>query len=249
MSNLIRGEFYKLRKSKYFIGMIFLAMIVGVLFITLWEMDRETNLIYNNVRKNGAMSISYAYDRIAVGSFLFALLGGTFIIKDVNTGNLSKSFSYGYTRSKVILSKLIVFVIFSLFLELIYTAVLVIYVSKKHGFYENLNLNSILYLSAVIVSLILFSIATISIIGMVAILTSSVFITLVLPIIFWISIIFIYKNMGSHIFYILSSLPWLRPRGIFQSREENIISVISVVVTLAITIGGSLLYVKHKDIR
>lgn len=247
MSNLIKGEWYKLRKSKYFFGLIFLAVIFGLLLTEMWIRDREINPTFNNVIKNGVMSMGYAYERISMGSFLFALFGGMFIVNDFNNRNFSRSFSYGFKRSKLILSRLIVFILFSLFLELIYTTVLVIYASNKYGFYKNIDLNFTLNLFAGIVSLIVFSIATISIIAMVAIITRSFFITLVVPIIFLISFMFLYKNMGSYVFVILSSMPWLRPLGKFQFEINNIISIISVVATLSITIGGSIVYVNHKD--
>lgn len=249
MSNLIKGEWYKLRKSRYFFGLIFLEVIFGLLLTEMWIRDREVSPTFSNVIKNGVMSMGYAYGRISIGSFLFALFGGMFIVNDFNNGNFGRSFSYGIKRSKLLLSKLIVFILFSLFLELIYTTVLVIYVSNKYGFYESINANFILYLFAGVVSLILFSIATISIIAMVAIITRSFLITLVVPIIFLISYMFLYKNMGSYIFVILSSMPWLRPAGIFKYRTENIISVISLVVTLFITIVGSLLFIRHKDVN
>jgi hypothetical protein len=35
MSNLIKGEWYKLRKSRYFFGMIFLA--VTLFYIKIWD--------------------------------------------------------------------------------------------------------------------------------------------------------------------------------------------------------------------
>jgi ABC-type transport system involved in multi-copper enzyme maturation permease subunit len=248
MSNLIRGEWYKLRKSRYFFGMIFLAVIFGIFLTEMWIEDREMNPTFNDVIKNGAMSIQYAYERISMGSFLFALFGGMFIVNDFNNRNFGRSFSYGFRRSKLILSKLIVYILFSLFLELIYTTVLVIYASNKYGFCEKINANFILYLFSVVVSLILFSIATISIIAAVAVITRSFFITLVLPIIILSSNIFLYKNMGSYLFVLLSCMPWLRPLVNFQYEADNIISIISLVVTLSITIGGSLLFIGQKDI-
>lgn len=246
MSNLIKGEWYKLRKSRYFFGLIFLAVIFGLFLTEMWIKDRE---VKPYLIKNGIRAMQYAYERISMGSFLFALFGGMFIVNDFNNRNFGRSFSYEFKRSKLILGKLIVYIMFSLFLEFIYTTVLVIYASNKYGFCENMNANCILYSFGAVVSLILFSIATISIIGMAAILTRSFIITVVLPIIFLMSSVFLYKNMGSYIFVILSSMPWLRPVGIFKYRTENIISAISVVVTFAITIGGSLLYIKHKDVN
>lgn len=248
MSNLIKGEWYKLRKSRYFFGWIFLAVTFGMLLTQMWIEDREMNPTFNDVIKNGAMSIQYAYERISMGCFLFALFGAMFIVNDFNNRNLGRSFSYGFNRSKLILSKLTVYILFSLFLEFIYTTVLVIYASNKYGFCEKINANFILYLFSVLVSLILFSIATISIIAAVAIVTRSFFITLILPIIFFGSNIFLYKNMGSYLFVLLSCMPWLRPLVNFKYEADNIISIISLVVTLFITIVGSLLFIRHKDV-
>jgi len=74
--------------------MIFLAVIFGMLLTEMWIEDREMNSTFNHVIKNGAMSMQYAYERISIGSFLFLLLAGIFIVRDFNTRNLSKSFNY-----------------------------------------------------------------------------------------------------------------------------------------------------------
>ncbi|WP_160689813.1 ABC transporter permease [Clostridium sp. C2-6-12] len=248
MINLIRGEWYKLRKSRYFLGIIFLAVIFGMFLTEMWIEDREMNPTFNDVIKNGAMSIQYAYERISMGSFLFALFGEMFIVNDFNNRNFVRSFSYGFKRSKLILSKLIVYILFSLFLELIYTIVLVTYVSNKYGFCGKINGDFILYLFSVVVSLILFSIAIISIIAAVAIITRSFFITLVLPIMIFGSYIYMYKNVGSHCFVLFSCMPWLRPLVNFQYEADSIISIISLIVMLSMTIGGSLLFIRQKDI-
>ena len=103
MSNLIRGEFYKLRKSNYFIGIIFLAIVASFFLITVWDKDMQRlQKAHSNFLINGVSSIQYGFEYIIYTSFIFALLGGEFIAKDFKNNNISKSFSYGYTRSKEI---------------------------------------------------------------------------------------------------------------------------------------------------
>lgn len=248
MNNLIRGEFYKLRKSKYFIGMIFLSLIAGLILILQLDYDIEVAQLVSYDIVNGVYSVAYAFYFIVGGSFLFALLGGEFIAKDFKNNNTNNSFIYGYTRHQILLSKLIVYIIFSLFLELIYTTILVIYVSSKHGFCEVLNLSTILYLTRVIVIGIMYNVATMCIIFMIAIVTKSIFCTFALPFIFLISFSMADMHIGSYLFSYMPYIVGLRTMGIFSSKVEIIKILSSSVVTFIITIGGSLLYVKYKDI-
>ncbi len=249
MSNLIRGEFYKLRKSKYFIGMILLAIVTSFFLIIQWDNDAQIWQTSHPDIVNGLYSVSYAFQFIAVTSFIFALLGGGFISKDFETSNISKSFSYGYKRSKAILSKLIVFIIFSLLLELIYTSILVAYVSMNHGFCEDLNLSTILYLTRVIAIGIMYNVAIMCIIAMIAIITKSIFCTFALPFIFLISSSMADIHIGSYLFSYMPYIVGLRAMGIFSSKAEIIRSISSSVVIFIITIGASVLYVGNEDIK
>ncbi|MBW9148162.1 ABC transporter permease [Clostridium sp. CM028] len=248
MSNLIRGEFYKLRKSRYFVGMIFMAIVASFFLITVWDKDiQRLQKVHPNFLMNGAYSIEYAFEYIIYTSFIFALLGGEFIAKDFKNNNISKSFSYGYTRSKVILSKLIVFIIACLFLEIIYTTILVVYVSINHGFCEVLNLSTILYLTRVIIVGIMYNAATICIIAMIAMITKSALCTFVSPVIFFLSLQLSFSNIGTYIL-----LPYVAGRGAisrFAPKEEIIIGIISSLLTFIITIGVSMLYVRREDIK
>lgn len=253
MSNLIRGEFYKLRKSKYFIVMIILAVIVGVLLVILWEKDREMNLGYQGTILNGAYALTDAFCGIMVSDFLFGLFASVFIVEDFKSNIISKSFIYGYKRNKVLLSKIIVFMIFSLFLEMTYIVVLVTYVSLKHGFCEVLNINIILALIRVIVLGIMYNLATISIIIMTAIITKSNFCTIISPLILILafSVAFPMRQYPyiSHWFSYLPYIAGMHAMARFASKVEIVRCIISSSVTLVITIGGSLLYLKYEDIR
>ncbi|MBW9154111.1 ABC transporter permease [Clostridium estertheticum] len=246
MSNLVRGEFYKLRKSNYFIGIIFLAIAASFFLIIIWDNDiHKLQNVKSNLLVNGASSIQYGFEYIIYTSFIFALLGGEFIAQDFKNNNINKSFSYGYTRRKVILSKLIVFVMACLFLEIIYTTNLVVYVSINHGFSEVLNLSVILYLTRVIIIGIMYSAATICIIAMIAIITKSVFCTFVSPVIFLLIQLFL-SNISAYI------LPYVAGRGAilrFAPKEEIIFGIISSLLTFIITIGVSMSYARHEDIK
>lgn len=251
MSNLIRGEFYKLRKSKYFIGMIFLSLVAGSLLIIQWDTDEKFKVSDLGLI-TGINSISYALEFIILTSFMFALLAGEFIAKDFKNNNINKCFSYGYTRSQIILSKLIIFIIFSVLLEVIYTTILVIYVSMKHGFCEVLNVATLLYLFRVIVVGIMYNIATICIIAMIAIITKSNFCTIVTPVIFIISISLAYSTMCPYISKIFVYFPYIIGEHAitrFGPEGDIIRAIISSTLTFIITIGGSLLYIKHEDIK
>ena len=147
MSNLIRGEFYKLRKSRYFIGLIFLSLVAAFFMMSYYD-DNVNRLTGTNPEvASGMYSIYYPFTCIIFTSFIFSLFAGEFIAKDLKN-NINKSFSYGYKRSKIILSKLIVFIIFSLFIELIYTVILVCYADKAYWF--DYNIENILALIRII---------------------------------------------------------------------------------------------------
>jgi len=199
---------------------------------------------------NGMYSIDYAFQSILFTSFIFALFAGEFIAKDLKN-NMSKSFIYGYKRSEVILSKLIVFIISSLFLELIYTTILAIYASINYGFCEALNYNTILFLIRILVIGIMYNVATISIVAMIAIVTKSNFCTVISPVLFILS--FFISNLKSPISTMVAYVcPFIIGKGAmaqFAPKSYIIIGIISSIVTFIITIVVSLLYVKHEDIK
>ncbi|AWI05487.1 ABC transporter permease [Clostridium drakei] len=251
MSNLIRGEFYKLKKSKYFIGMIIISIVISIPFIKIWSGDIQENTML----QHGIYSIEYTFIFILFSSFLFALLAEDFIAKDFKNKNINKSFTYGYGRKEVILSKLIVFIMFSLFLELIYTVILVIYASMKYGFWDTLDTNAIMYLFRMISIGIIYNVATISVIGVVAVITKSSFFTFSSPIIlFLVYYLFsesslVSKKLFVVISYIHPYLRGIRAMGRFAPMLDIIAGVASSILILTIAIAGSLLYGKYEDIK
>lgn len=246
MSNLIRGEFYKLRKSKYLIEiMIFLTMVSSYFYVLICNADLVKRDNYDYI--NGVSYVPYASIFIIISSFIFALLGGEFIAKDFKSGNMSRMFGYGYRKEQVVLSKLIVFILFCLLLEVIYTSILVIYVSVNYSFCKGISSNKILYLFIATVIGIMYNVAAICIIAMVAIITKSRLLTFLSGAIGLVSFQ-LYESINSEVFMII---PWiLGKRAMAEMSSSNIaMSLISSLIFIFITIGGSLLYIKHKDIN
>lgn len=250
MHNLIKGEFYKLRKSKLFVGMIFLSMFAGVFMMVRFDDYTERLRASNPEFVNGIYSIDYSFECIILTSFIFALFAGEFIAKDLKY-NVSRSFIYGYKRSKVILSKLIVFMMFSIFIELIYTTLLIIYASINYGFSESLNQPTILYLIRLIFIGIMYNLATISIVAMIAVITKSNLYTIVSPILFLLLSMISAYNIP--IIYILKYLcPFIMGDAAvarFAPISYIAFGIVSLILIFIITIGTSLLYMKHEDIK
>lgn len=250
MSNLIRGEFYKLRKSKYCIGMILISIFTGLFMMIRFNDYTERLRISNPKVVNGIYSINYSFECILFTSFIFALFAGEFIAKDLKY-NVSRSFIYGYERSKVILSKLIVFMLFSIFIEFIYTTILAVYTSMNYGFCEALNLSTILYLIRLILIGIMYNAATISIVAMIAVITKSNLYTIVSPILFLLFCMIFDPQIP--IIYILEYLCHFIMGDDAVARFVPMINIIMGIVSsvsiFTLTIGASLVYVKHEDIK
>lgn len=246
MSNLIRGEFYKLRKSKYLIEILVLLTIVSSYFyVLICSSDIVKNENYDYI--NGVSYIPYSSLFIIFSSFIFALLGGEFIAKDFKSGNMSRIFGYEYRKEQVVLSKLIVFMLFSLLLEVVYTSILVIYVSVNYSFCEGIDFNNVLYLFMATGIGIMYNLAAICIIAMVAIITKSRLCTFVSGAIGLVSFR-LYDSINSEVFMFIPWISGKRAMGAMYSSNIGM-SLMSSFIIVITTIGVSLWYVKYKDIK
>ncbi|SHJ15954.1 ABC-2 family transporter protein [Clostridium cavendishii DSM 21758] len=246
MNNLIRGELYKFKKSRYIIITILLTLGFAiysksgldfhVLKLTLY---RKYAPIY------GIDSISFIFNRINYTIFIFALLAGEFIAKDFNNSNITKTFTYGYKRSTVIMSKLVVLIPFFLILQLVHGIILITYASKTNGFCEILDYNTILYLVRLIVVGLLSNLAVISIVTMFALITKNNYYTIALTSIFLITCRF----QDTFLDCILPHLAAMNALEPLASQGQVITSISFSILTCILAIGGSLLYIKRSDIR
>lgn len=182
MNNLIRGEFYKLRKRKYFIGMLILWLLFALIFSSFILNDANMNSDYFKelsginaiVRFLGSQSLIYV---------LYAVFAGAFIAKDMEDSTLFNSFTYGYNRNKVIFSKVIVYILVSLICEVITMIIIGIVFSAMYGFINISEINIPMYILRIIFIGLLSCISTLLISATVAIVTKNIIITFVSPII------------------------------------------------------------------
>lgn len=248
MSNLIRCEFYKLRKSMCFPFGILLSLVSAFLMMPYCDDNMRRLAGTSHEITSGMYSIYYPFTCIIFTSFIFSLLAGEFIAKDLKN-NMSKSFIYGYKRSEVVLSKLIVFILFSLFIELIYTVIVVFYADKAYWF--DYNVENILVLIRIIGIGILYNVAAISIVAMIAVITKNNLITVVSPIMFitLIPILALNNFISIIVAYLCPIIAGEAAIARFAPTFVIISGILSSILTLIITIGGSLLYVKHEDIK
>jgi hypothetical protein len=248
MSNLIRGEVYKLRKSMCFPLGILLSLVSAFLMMAYFDDNLHRLAGASGEITSGVYSIYYPFTCIIFTSFIFSLLAGEFIAKDLKN-NMSKSFIYGYKRSEVVLSKLIVFILFSLLIELIYIVILVFYADKAYWF--DYNVENILALIRIIGIGILYNVATISIVAMIAVITKNNLVTVVSPIMFilLIPILELHNFISIIVGYLCPFIAGEAAIARFAPIFDIILGIVSSIIALIITIGGSLLYVKYEDIK
>lgn len=133
MTNLIRGEFYKLRKSRCLIWMTVLWALFT--FFYAWFAIRDAG------RNSGFATIICGlremenFLSIQVGvNFLYAAFAGMFICNDFAGDTLNRTFTYGYSRKEVLASKLTAYVLCSLLFEMTATVVIGVTFSALYGF-------------------------------------------------------------------------------------------------------------------
>jgi hypothetical protein len=144
---------------------------------------------------------------------------------------------------------LIVFILFSLFIELIYSIIVFYYAGRAYWF--DYNVENILALIRIIGIGILYNVATISIVAMIAVITKNNLVTVVSPILFFLTIpIFALNNILSIIVaYICPFIIGEAAIARFAPTSDIIIGIISSLLTLIITICGSLIYTKREDVK
>lgn len=250
MINLIRGEFYKLKKSKCFIGMMFLWALLGIIFS--YCMIRDANK-FNEVAKTicgikGA--VNFLQTQIII-NFLFAAFAGVFIAKDLEQNTISRTFTYGYSRNKVILSKIIVYVLYSLFMELVTAVIIGIVFSVMYGFNNITKIIALLYLVRVIFISMFCSTATALITAAVSVISKSIIVTLVSAVVMFIPIFLgdVSVQLGKFIDCILPYRNVMWGIAPFASRNEIIIAAVSSLLVAAAAISIITKHLSKLDIK
>ncbi|WP_270567115.1 ABC transporter permease [Clostridium beijerinckii] len=207
MNNLIRGEFYKLRKRKYFIGMLVLWGVFALIFSSC--ILNDAYMRPNYVQELSGINVMVRFLETQVLSYiLYAVLAGVFIAKDMEDSTLFNSFIYGYSRIEVIFSKIIVYILVSLIYEIITIVIMGTIFSAMYGFVNTADINIPAFLLRIIFIGFLSCISTLLISATTAVVTKNTIMTFVSPIIVFFTM-FIFVNTIHTSFARL--LEWLLP--------------------------------------
>lgn len=241
MINLIRGEFYKLKKSKCFVGMIFLWALFSMMIVYCLIKDAHAN-----ISMCGVLGIAEFLQLQIFFNFLYATFAGLFISNDFSNNTINRTFTYGYSRSQVILSKIIVYVLYSLLLEVVTAVITGILFTKMYGFNNFDGVNIQLYLFRVIFVSMLCIIASSLIIAVVSVLSKSIIITLTsaFAILWIINFTSGFEKFAKAVFCILPCASILVSMAPFAPKGEIIITIVSSIIVSIISV---LVIIKHLN--
>lgn len=240
MINLIRGEFYKIKRSKYFVGIMFLWALLGVSisYIIIKEANAHRTV-------SGINAVVFFLQFQILINFLYAAFAGVFVASDFEHNTINMTFTYGYSRSKVILSKIIVYIIYSLLMELVTVVIMGIIFSAVYGFNDFGEINLGLYLIRIIFIELLCSTATTLIIAAVSVISKSIIITLASPVVMFIPMLL----NNEHIFAFLPYRAATIGIAPFAPKNTIIISVVSSLVTIFVITMVLRKYLSKLDIK
>lgn len=248
MKNLIKGEFFKLKKSKGIKFTVLLTLISSILLFLYIELSLT--------RKSGEFTnlggIDILHELLGAnlwGNFLFALVAAIFIVRDFEKQTINITFTYGYKKLNILVSKFLVYSLASIVLWWEFIIISTLCFTVLHGFGVNLNMSTLLFLFKITFISILCSIATTSITFTIGIITRNSICTLISPII--ICIIYNYIS-GINNPIISNLLPFdllINVLGEFSTRNDVILSVCSSILTTVIMLLISNLYLRKKEFK
>lgn len=246
MVNLIRGEMYKLFKGKYIKTSLITSIIASLFIFGVLKVVVVIG-VEPKVVVNGMDILRNVSGQFLFINFLFAILAAEFVAGDFEDYTINKSFSYGYGRNKVIVSKFIAFYIGSIIIFLVCTFIITMAISIKYGFVAVIDWNTVIDILKMILISFICNMATSSITCMIAIISRNKVLTIL-------------SAMGIYILDMIISfvstpfsniLPFnIGKIAISQLSDMGIMTctILSCVVTIFITMCVSLIYFKKRDI-
>lgn len=252
MNNLIRGEFLKLRKSKYFIGMLVLWILFAIIFSSYILNDASTNSKYLKQLSGISVIVSFLESQSLI-YILYSVFAGAFIAKDMENATLYNSFTYGYNRNKVIFSKIIVYILVSLFYEVITIIIIGTLFSAMYGFVNITEININIFLLRIIGIGLLSCISTLLISAAIATITKNIIITFVSPIIILCTMLLhaniIHTKFARLLDYFLPYVSVDRALAAFAPIGEVNREIISSLIMIIITVTIIIKHLEKSDLK
>lgn len=201
MNNLIKGEFFKIRKNLNIKLYITIILISSIIFCGYFQICIQKNpQSFHNI--SGIRIFYSLLSSVVYQNFLYALIAAIFICKDFQNQTINKIFTFGYKRIEILLSKFFVYLIICIVTFYAFTLFSTIIFSLFHGFGEDLNTGFILILLKSILVNILGIITISSITFFISILSRKSILTIISPLIIFI----IFMNIANVKSFIISNL-------------------------------------------
>ncbi|RCX23273.1 ABC-2 type transport system permease protein [Fontibacillus phaseoli] len=148
MYNLIRVEFFKLRKNRSFWTLLFAISVLSLVYPMLYYFDHRSS---GEPQFTGAQFLlTFISSNAYVIKFGVAVLAGFFISNEYSTGVMKTIASSGNTRGRLFAAKLIVFAVGAMAISLVFPIVSTVEVSLLSGFGQLPEGSSVLFLSRVL---------------------------------------------------------------------------------------------------
>ncbi|MGL4760238.1 MAG: ABC transporter permease [Sarcina sp.] len=248
MNNLIKGEFFKFRKSRG-VRIAMLLTIVSAIFLFMYINLFCTNKLGEVNSFTGASVLYNIMSGVVWLNFFFSILAAVFVANDFEKETINMTFTYNYSRFDVLISKFIVYSLGIILLKIIFISVNTIMFTLVNGFGETINFILIIsYLKWFLISL-LCSISTASIIFLIAILSKNTIITVISPI----AILIIYMITSAIDNNIISNiLPFnllIEAIGKYSTIRSSLFSITHSGLIIMISILLCNLHLKTKEFK
>ncbi len=130
MRNLIESEIYKTIKERFFLLILAIAAILGIITIFLNESLGSTHKV-STITGNAA--IISGFSNMSVSLIFCSIFLSNHVGKEFSNRTLSMAITRGFTRREIFISKCISYILFSICLMLMYPSVLTIGTTILHG--------------------------------------------------------------------------------------------------------------------
>jgi ABC-type transport system involved in multi-copper enzyme maturation permease subunit len=246
MKNLIKGEFFKLKKSKGVKAAILLVLIASIALCGYIELCKKLKP-GDHIEAEGIAILFQLLSAIVYVNFLSFIMAVVLIVMDFEKQTINMTFTYGYSRFQILLAKFIIYSIGVVILEGIFIGALTLWCTILYGFGEKLNIIGTIHILKFILIDILCSIAIASITFIISIVTRSVILAIISPI----AVLLLY-SISVNIPIICNLLPINLLRKFYEnsgSSTDAILFIISSILAIIISIVLSNLYLRKKEFK
>ncbi len=144
MIKLLKAEFYRLKKDKVFLLLLFITCVLAL--FTLYK-------YFNGLRESIALDrIITEYLYMYFGIFI-AFFVSMFVGKEYTEGFIRNKIVVGHKRSNIYLANLIICVIVGLIVNILYTSIVFLLGTELFGTLQTLNLAQIIMYSSLIIAI------------------------------------------------------------------------------------------------